>query len=480
MYDIPRSQVLHRIRLENPWWQAPYEIPELISRLTPRPYLDLFQPLVTNRDVRRAVVLMGPRRVGKTVLLHHCIRALLNQNVRPSHICYLSIDNPVYNKLSLEALLSLYGHAVNLPVTKESVYIFFDEIQYLPDWERHLKSLVDSFPGIKCIASGSAAAALRLKSTESGAGRLTDFLLPPLTFYEYLLLLDRKDLVREEEREGKRWYSTDDIDALNDEFESYLNFGGYPEAAFSEEIQKNPGIFIKSDIVDKVLLRDLPSLYGITNVQELNSLFTSLAFNSSGEVSLENLCQGSGIAKPTISKYIEYLEAAFLLRVVRRVDENARRFQRQRNFKVYLSNPSIRTALFGTLGQDDEEFGSFVETGVFAQWFHSPPPLLLHYARWSKGEIDILRIHPDQTIDRAVEVKWSDRYVTREKELAEAIQFCSQNNVSRLVVTTRTKVRRTKISNVELHFWPAALYTYAVGLDAIDRLSRSDQVPREF
>ena len=75
--------------------------------------------------------------------------------------------------------------------------LFLDEIQYLADWERHLKAFVDAHPDVRCVASGSAAAALRLKSVESGAGRFTDFLLPPLTFYEYLDLQDKADLVEE-------------------------------------------------------------------------------------------------------------------------------------------------------------------------------------------------------------------------------------------------------------------------------------------
>ena len=70
----------------------------------------------------------------------------------------------------------------------EGQYVFFDEIQYLKDWERHLKTLVDSYPKAKFIVSGSAAAALRIKSSESGAERFHDFMLPPLTFQEFLHL----------------------------------------------------------------------------------------------------------------------------------------------------------------------------------------------------------------------------------------------------------------------------------------------------
>lgn len=469
MQEVPKEQVLRRVALENPWWEPPRTVSEVIAQWTPRPYLHLLQPLVSDASVRRAVVLMGPRRVGKTVLLHHCISRLIEEGVPSTSICYLSIDNPVYVNLSLEDLLGLYFEATpGTPKEGETAYVFFDEIQYLPDWERHLKALVDNYPKLKFVASGSAAAALRLKSDESGAGRFTDFLLPPLTFYEYLTLLGRGDLVEIFEEGDTTWHYAPDVDALNEEFERYLNLGGYPEVAFSEAIQKDPGRFIKSDIVDKVLLRDLPSLYGIANIRELNSLFTSLAFNTAREISLEDLAQKSGVAKPTIKRYIEYLEAAFLLKVARRVDDRARYFQRQRNFKVYLTNASIRAALFGNLGRDDQQFGELVETGVFSQWLHREDLALLHYARWKRGEIDIVGLGGNQRPEFAVEVKWTDRFAKRPAKLKEAIKFCQQNNLSRLVVTSRTMIRNERIGNVELNFWPAALYCHAVGQSVIN------------
>jgi predicted AAA+ superfamily ATPase len=151
-------------------------------------------------------------------------------------------------------------------------FVFFDEIQYLKDWEVHLKVLVDSYPHTKFIVSGSAAAALRLKSSESGAGRFTEFMLPPLTFHEYIHMKGYADLIRPSavtwNGHVSRFYTTINIKAINRHFIDYINFGGYPEVIFSEKIQANPGRYIKSDIVDKVLLRDLPSLYGIQDVRK--------------------------------------------------------------------------------------------------------------------------------------------------------------------------------------------------------------------
>ena len=67
---------------------------------------------------------------------------------------------------------------------------------------------------------------------------------------------------------------------------------------------------------------------------------------------MDELSKSSGVAKNTIRRYLEYLEAAFLIRRVYRVDQNAKRFKRAVTFKVYLANPSMRSALFGPVTGD--------------------------------------------------------------------------------------------------------------------------------
>jgi len=436
-----------------------------------RPYFDLFYPLVEMQSPRRAVVLMGPRRVGKTVMIYHAIQALIDKGVPATAVCYFSADHPIYNGLSLEKLLDYYAQASGANHKSESVFVFFDEIQYLKNWELHLKSAVDRFPAIKFVVSGSAAAALRLKSTESGAGRLTDFLLPPLTFYEYLYLLDRTDLLEEPSEKPTsavgRFFSTKNIEELNKQFVSYLNFGGYPEVILSSIIQSDPARFIKSDIIDKVLLRDLPSLYGIGDIQELNSLFTTLAFNTANEISLEALSQTSGVAKNTIKRYIEYLEAAFLVKVVHRVDRSAKRFHRANFFKIYLTNPSMRAALFSPLKADDNAVGSLAETAIFSQWFHSTTTTL-YYARWQDGEVDIVSLDAEQKAMWAVEVKWSDRYCDHPEELKSLVSFCHDNHLKAPpLVTSKTLTTVREVSGVKIRFVPASQYCYTIGYNLI-------------
>src|SRR5690606_17909283 len=109
------------------------------------------------------------------------------------------------------------------------------------------------------------------------------------------------------------FHDTIDIAALNQLFTQYITLGGYPEALFDPLIQKDPGRFIRSDIVDKVLLRDLPSLYGIADVQELNRFFSVVAYNTGQIFSYGSLGDTSGVDAVTIRKYLEYLEAAYLI-----------------------------------------------------------------------------------------------------------------------------------------------------------------------
>ena len=465
MLTISENQIIERIRSDNPWWNLPHRINERISRMRPRAYFDLVLNLIKKRSPKRALILMGPRRVGKTVILWQAVDALIREGIPPRSICYINVEVPLYNGLGIEQLIHLARKACESENDAPS-FFFFDEIQYLRDWEVHLKTAVDSYDHIKFVASGSAAAALRLKSNESGAGRFTDFTLPPLTFYEYLDLLEKTNLVTIGDSRSKNPFSANNIDELNNHFLSYLNFGGYPEVIFSEDIQTNPGRYIRNDIIDKVLLRDLPSLYGIRDIQELNSLFTSLAYNTGREVSLEEISQNSGVAKNTIKRYIEYLEAAFLIKIVYRVDRSAKAFKRANYFKVYLTNPSMRSALFAPLQSDDDLIGNLVETAVFAQWFHAPDTPL-HYARWSDGEVDIVSVRGDMEPDWAIEVKWSDAFEEHPRKLKSLFQFSVDHPDCVIRATTRTKSSIKEIDGISIDFCPASLYCFLLGYNLI-------------
>ena len=467
MRTISDSEITDRMGFDNPWWKSG-AIEERVDRLPRRSYFERFIRLIDTSEIQRAFLLLGPRRVGKTIMVTHAIGRLLENGTPASQILYVSLETPVYTGLSLESLLlrfaERFGHDRSTPLT-----IIFDEIQYLKEWEVHLKSLVDSWPTYRFIATGSAAAALRMQSRESGAGRFTSFLLPPLLFEEYLRFTGNGSLVTMNP-EGEA--QTRDIDALNGHYLEYINSGGYPETIFNEYVREQSGRFIKSDVIDKVLLRDLPSLYGITDIQELNNLFTVLAYNSGDELGYESLAQSSGVSKSTLKKYLEYLDAAFLVHSLTPTRDDGTRFQRLRTFKIYLTNPSMRGALFSRLEEDDNAMVTMNETAIISQWLHSESLERMHYLKLSPGEVDCAFLHPGtRRVERAIEIKWSDRVFINPLEpkrgVERAIDFALKEGLDRLTVTTRTGSDRRNLKGLPVEFVPSALFCYATGVRVV-------------
>lgn len=477
MLEIAEAAILKSLKRDNTWWlEGRADLPPDLRR---RAYFEPFIKVALNWDVNRSVVLMGPRRVGKTVMLKQLVEHALSEGFPASQLFMVSLDTPLYSGMALERLLQLFEkQSLHHPGSRR--VMIFDEIQYLKDWEVHLKVLTDRYPNTRFIASGSAAAALRLKSRESGAGRFTEFYLPPLTFAEFLDFKGiEKDLIVPRPAERRTLYEAPDIHQLNREFIEYLNYGGYPEAVLNEDIQQDVPRYLGRDIIDKVLLRDLPSLYGIQDVQELNRLFSTLAYYSGQEISLEGLATSSGVGKNTISRYLEYLEAAFLIARIKRVDDSGKTFQRNRNFKAYLTNPSMRCALFSPLDEKDEAMGLMTETAIFSQWFHSDFMRNIHYARWKSGrhylEVDMVALAPSQRFQPvwANEIKWSDRFVHRPGELRGLVEFSKKNLSPNAEVraTSKTLSAETVVHEILIRHTPCALYCYTVGRNATKRLS---------
>jgi hypothetical protein len=470
--QVSEKEIELRLRLDNPWWEAGAGIDAEYQGFPRRAYLPAFAQLVRQAEVNRAVVLLGPRRVGKTILAHHCIQQLLDEGAASGRdILYVSLETPLFTGLTLEDLVQRFRRLFVRPAAVRLI-VFFDEIQYLRDWEVHLKSLVDTHRDCRFVATGSAAAALKTRSAESGAGRFTEFVLPPLTFAEYLRFVDREEeLISPAPAErGASRFAAADIHSLNEEFVRYLNFGGYPEAVFKPGVRADPRRFIKSDIIDKVLLRDLPSLYGIADVQELNRLFNTLAYNTAGELSLEELSKTSHVAKVTLTRYLEYLEAAFLIRRMRRVDQDAGHFRRVTTFKVFLTNPTMRAALFGPVNERHEAMGQLTETAVVSQWLHNASYVeSLYYARWPRGEVDLVSLDPAGQRPRlAVEVKWSDRAFDDPMEIKGLIEFARRHSLRLPLVTTVSRTGMRQFGDVSVEFVPASLHCYIVARNTLE------------
>ena len=159
MLEIAEQDVIEGLKQDNPWWERgegsiSFGLPKS------RAYLGRFMELSLNWRIKRAIILMGPRRVGKTVMLHQLIERALASGVNPQSILFASVDTPLYSGMPPDRLLALFERQTAHDPRGRRIVIF-DEIQYLKDWEVHLKALTDRHPNTRFIVSGSAAAALR-------------------------------------------------------------------------------------------------------------------------------------------------------------------------------------------------------------------------------------------------------------------------------------------------------------------------------
>jgi uncharacterized protein len=454
--QVPDIEIKKKLQLDNPWWSGGSATDGSYPK---RRWLfqDLYK-LWTNDGIRRAAILLGPRRVGKTVLLKQLIDQLIADGIPPKTIFSVQLDQPIYSNLFLEQLIHRFieiGHHGNT----DRLFIIFDEIQYLRDWQLHLKTLVDSYPHLRIIVSGSAASALRRHSMESGAGRFTDFTLLPLSFAEFVEFTGRTTDINAD-------LFMNNIEVLNDVFLEYLQYGGFPEAALEKDIRSSFEKHIGTDILDRVLLRDLPSLYGISDPQELNRLFASLAYSSGQEINLENLSKSSNLSKTTIRRYLEYLEAAYLIDIIYRIDGKGNRFQRDRSFKVYLTNSSLRTVLYGPLTENDPKLGAAIETAYLSQlrkFYPQHSGYGIVYARWKKPEkeIDFIVLERNLRPFDVHEVKWTDDKKALQKSLEVVKEFFVDNpSVMHAGVSSRTLDFDDHLNDFTFPVRPTAMIAY--------------------
>ena len=151
-----------------------------------------------------------------------------------------------------------------------------------------------------------------------------------------------------------------------------------------------------------------------------------------------------------------------------RVDQDGKRYQRERNFKVYLANSAMYTGLFGARKPDDPEFGHLVETALFAQRFHEDARL--NYARWGTDgfEVDLVEVSAAFKPITALEIKWSDQYVSSPGKLKGLIKFSNKNRLPLSWATTRSKFGKTPLDGErKIIHWPAATLAFDYGIHAV-------------
>ena len=148
----------------------------------------IFREIKNELKSRRIIILLGPRRVGKSVLIKQIIGELIKNNTSPSSLLYYSLDDPTLFTYSNNLLKDLIDYYLENIAKGDIKYIFLDEIHFLKDWFKWIKSYYDKFPDLRFILSGSSSFALQKEANKFLRGRTIEMELYPLNFREFLEL----------------------------------------------------------------------------------------------------------------------------------------------------------------------------------------------------------------------------------------------------------------------------------------------------
>lgn len=440
-----QERILKILRSYNPWWVSGAVNPGFCPTYKRFSYYEAMKRL-QETQVRRTVVLTGARRVGKTTIQFQMIDALLRQGIAPHRIVFVSMDHPMLKLAGVDEILECYHGNI---CADQDAYYFFDEIQYAEDWAQWLKTLYDTQPTTKIVATGSASPALVRGSTESGAGRWSVIQVPTLSFYEYCALIGVPDLQLEPTLKPSALLGMDQwqrgqvmskMAAVQNHFIRYLQVGGFPELAlakndlFAEQV-------MREDVVDKVLKRDLPALYKIRNVTELERIFLYLCSVSSEVVAIDAVAKElNGISRPTVQNYIDYLESANLIYQSYPVDLAGKKVLKA-SPKIYIADAAIRNAVLmdSDLLTNPVEMGKMVETAVYkhiAAFYYQKATRVGYYRGGRKNkEIDIVVEYP-HIRDIMVEVKYREQAPIANDDAM--IEYCSQASAA-FIITKRAE-----------------------------------------
>ena len=413
-----KEQILKVLRAFNPWWMTGSIQQGFTKKYRRFAYHEAMKRL-DQTDLRRTIVLTGTRRVGKTTIQYQMIDTLLARGIQPQRIVFISLDHPMLKLSGLNDVLECYHENV---WAGEDCYYFFDEIQYATDWDKWLKTIYDTQLESHIVATGSASPALVKGSTESGAGRWSVIPVPTLSFYEYCALtgVQTPELgpearptaftqMSQQERTGVMLK----LGAVQNHFTRYLQVGGFPELALASNDQMAQQI-MREDVVDKVLKRDLPSLYNIRSATELERIFLYLCNVSSEIVSIAAIAKElDGVTRPTVENYIRFLESANLIYLSYPVELGGQKILKAQP-KIYIADAAIRNAVL----MDDDvltnpiEMGKMVETAVYkhvAAFYYQRATRVGYYRGGKKNrEIDVVVDYP-RVKNILIEVKYREQ-----------------------------------------------------------------------
>ncbi len=328
------------------------QLPELINR-------DIRAP--NFREVNKVVVVIGPRRAGKTFVLYQLMKLLMAEGRQMTDFIYLNFENErlaEFKSNQLNLILAAYSELYE----DRKPILFLDEIQNISGWERFVRGLNDE--GHKIYISGSNSKLLSKEIATALRGRDYPIQILPFSFKEFLSARGVKL--------GKNW-EFDPIKAtVRKAFDEYVALSGFPEIVLENRLEFVDQYF------KTMLFQDIIERYKITNTELMRLFMLFLARQYGGDYSINkfnNFAKNSSYksSTSTIQKYSKIVEDIYFCFFIR---------ARQKSFKKessYLKKAYLYDHGFINYYNTDKNMGRLLENMVAIELVRRKESQLNHY-----------------------------------------------------------------------------------------------------
>ncbi|MFA4930805.1 MAG: ATP-binding protein [Patescibacteria group bacterium] len=343
------------------------------------------QPLIENSLFQgKAIIIYGPRQVGKTTLVKEIQSQYHEESV------YLNCDEPDIREALSEKTSTELGHFIG-----RKRLVILDEAQRIKNIGLTIKLLVDNFPDMQIVATGSSSFDLSNQIVEPLTGRKLEFNLYPFSLEELRSL-----------------YSTLETKRL---LEQRMIFGLYPDIVINSAERE-----IKlRELTLSYLFKDVLRYERIRNSEILEKLLQAIALQIGNEVSYNELAVLVGTDKNTVQHYIRILEQAFIVFRLQPFSRNLRN-ELKKLRKIYFYDMGIRNALINNLNPLNlrNDAGAIWENFIISERvkFNSNHQFYKNIYFWrtqAKQEIDYLEEYQGKL--SAYEFKWQKKSYTTPK-----------------------------------------------------------------
>ena len=247
-------------------------------------------------------VFAGVRQTGKTYMLYQRVHQLLNQGIGWDEILYVNFEDERLTEVTSDNLNRFLE--VHLETYGKRPYVFLDEIQNIPHWEKFVRRLADA--KYRIYITGSNAKMLSKDVATTLGGRFVIRDVYPYSFEEYLRARDVKI--------GQDWqFSTEQSSTIKRNYNKYIHDGAMP--AFATVNQSREAL---SSLYQKIYLGDIAARHGLKNERALALLIKKLAESVKNPVSYQRLrnsivSTGNKISLPTVIDYVQYAADSWLV-----------------------------------------------------------------------------------------------------------------------------------------------------------------------